>query len=663
MKKFLTVLFLTGLLTASIAAAENSAKTAGTGKAILGISPHEKEITVTAVTADGSPVQVEGCTVTELPSDEETILTATGTKVVLKGDITELDCSSNELTALDVRGLTALQTLYCDNNLLTSIDLHGLTALQTLYCDNNRLSSLDVRHLTALQWLKCYNNQLSVLNVQDLTSLRLLYCDDNRLTSLNLHGLFGLWFLHCDNNQLTSLDLKGLTALRWLKCRDNQLTTLHVQGLTSLQVLECDSNRLTSLNLHGLSGLQVLNCDNNQLTSLDLKGVTALQTLDCYNNRLTVLDIHGLSRLAGLYCSRNRLKEHALIQIINSLPERRTDEETEAVFYTEEDNRSEGNYTDWSSSAGLQAAIKTARAKNWTLYKQVGGEDFEELEVTEESERGTGFGGAAVPIDKTYTVKGIRFTMKPIAAVQDAVLGDNSMEDNQEHTVELSAYYIGETEITQELWKAVMGNNPTLRTDSLKNPVEQVSWFDCIAFCNELTKKVSKLGESQCVYYSDDIYTAVYTVTDAGNNMVPHMKQEAKGFRLPTEAEWEWAAMGGKQYRWAGTDSEDELENYAWYADNSDYKAHEVKRKEANGYGLYDMSGNVVEWCWDWYDDSIPADGHTDPKGVSSGSLRVIRGGGWLTGTVYAARAVRGSNLPGDRYASLGLRVAYSVGR
>ena len=339
------------------------------------------------------------------------------------------------------------------------------------------------------------------------------------------------------------------------------------------------------------------------------------------------------------------------------------DEETEAVFYTEEDNRSEGNYTDWSSSAGLQAAIKTARAKNWTLYKQVGGEDFEELEVTEKSERGTGFGGAAVPIDKTYTVKGIRFTMKPIAAVQGAVLGDNSMEDNQEHTVELSAYYIGETEITQELWKAVMGNNPTLRTDSLKNPVEQVSWFDCIAFCNELTKKVSKLGESQCVYYSDDIYTAVYTVTDAGNSMVPHIKQEAKGFRLPTEAEWEWAAMGGKQYRWAGTDSEDELENYAWYADNSDYKAHEVKRKEANGYGLYDMSGNVVEWCWDWYDDSIPADGHTDPKGVSSGSLRVIRGGGWLTGTVYAARAVRGFNLPGDRYASLGLRVAYSVGR
>ena len=294
-------------ITGCTTATHTAKKRPSAGKAILGISPHEKEITVTAVTADDSPVQVEGCTVTELPSDEETILTATGTKVVLKGKITELDCCGNQLTSLDVRGLTALQTLYCDNNRLTSLDVQGLTALQELDCSSNAIASIDVR---------------------GLTGLRMLYC---------------------------------------------------------------------------------------------------------YNNRLTVLDIHGLSRLAGLYCSRNRLKEHALIQIINSLPERRTDEETEAVFYTEEDNRSEGNYTDWSSSAGLQAAIKTARAKNWTLYKQVGGEDFEELEVTEESERGTGFGGAAVPIDKTYTVKGVSFTMKGITAVTDAVLGDNSMEDNQEH--------------------------------------------------------------------------------------------------------------------------------------------------------------------------------------------------------------------------------------
>ena len=408
MKKFLTVLFLTGLLIASIAAAENSVKTAGTGKAILGISPDKKEITVRAVTADGSPVQVEGCTVTELPSDEETILTATGTKVVLKGALIELVCYANKLTALDIHGLTALQGLDCQNNMLTSLDVRELTGLDTLYCDKNRLTALDIRGLTALQEL---------------------YCNGNEIASLDVRGLTALQALHCDNNRLTSLD---------------------VQGLTALQLLDCSSNAIASIDVRGLTGLRILYCDNNRLTSLDVQGLTALQLLVCSDNQLTALNVQGLPALQALVFQHNRLEEDALIRILNSLPDRKTDEEGLAVFYTEEDNRSEGNYTDWSSSAGLQAAIKTARAKNWTLYKQVGEEDFEELEVTEESERGTGFGGAAVPIDKTYTVQGIRFAMKPVAAVQGAVLGDNSMEDNQEHSVSLSAYYIGETEVTQE---------------------------------------------------------------------------------------------------------------------------------------------------------------------------------------------------------------------
>ena len=137
MKKFLTVLFLTGLLTASIAAAENSAKTAGTGKAILGISPHEKDISIKAVTADGSPVQAEGCTVTEFLSGEEIFLEALGDTVVLKGKITELDCCGNQLTSLDVRGLTDLQELYYRENRLTSLNRQGLSHLWFLHCDDN----------------------------------------------------------------------------------------------------------------------------------------------------------------------------------------------------------------------------------------------------------------------------------------------------------------------------------------------------------------------------------------------------------------------------------------------------------------------------------------------------------------------------------------------
>ena len=202
----------------------------------------------------------------------------------------------------------------------------------------------------------------------------------------------------------------------------------------------------------------------------------------------------------------------------------------------------------------------------------------------------------------------------------------------------------------------MMGNNPTLRTDSLKNPVEQVSWFDCIAFCNELTKKVSKLGESQCVYYSDDIYTAVYTVTDAGNSMVPHMKQEAKGFRLPTEAEWEWAAMGGKDYKWSGTNELVQLINYAWYGDKEHGKTHEVKKKQPNDYGLYDMSGNVAEWCWDVY-DSLPEQMEKDYTGPSVDGPHVCRSGSWKQGTDDVARAIRDGSDPDEGGTELGLRL------
>ena len=243
--------------------------------------------------------------------------------------------------------------------------------------------------------------------------------------------------------------------------------------------------------------------------------------------------------------------------------------------------------------------------------------------------------------ERTYRVNGVSFTMKPIAAVQGAVLGDNSQGNNKEHSVSLSAYYIGQTEVTQELWKAVMGSNPSSFTDSVKNPVEKVSWYDCIKFCNELTAEV--MGEDHCVYKV------------RGESVTADFSQ--KGFRLPTEAEWEYAAMGGKKYEWAGTDSEDRLKKYAWYKVNSGDKTHEVGQKEANGYGIYDMSGNVWEWCWDWY-EPITRSGEQDTSGAASGAFRVFRGGGREDDADGAARAVRVYNYPAIRYSSLGLRVA-----
>lgn len=243
--------------------------------------------------------------------------------------------------------------------------------------------------------------------------------------------------------------------------------------------------------------------------------------------------------------------------------------------------------------------------------------------------------------DRTYRVNGVSFTMKPIAAVQGAVLGDNSLRNNQEHSVSLSAYYIGQTEVTQELWRAVMGSNPSEFTASVKNPVEQVSWYDCIEFCNELTAEI--MGEEHCVY------------TIRGSSVTADFSQ--KGFRLPTEAEWEYAAMGGRSHKYAGTNNDASLKDYAWYDSNSGGKTHEVGTKQANKYGIYDMSGNVWEWCWDWYSSSTPSGGQSNPAGAA-GVSRVFRGGCWCNLAEYCVVGSRNDLNPDFSTVILGFRLA-----
>ena len=157
-------------------------------QAILTLSPGILTIKVTAKTADGSAITVEGCKETTLASEAETTLTATGTTVILKGNITELDCSGDyynigSLTALNVQGLTSLQELDCQVNRLTSLNVQGLTALQKLYCSYNQLPELNVQGLTALQKLDCFDNKLTALNVQGCTALKKLYCHLNKLNA------------------------------------------------------------------------------------------------------------------------------------------------------------------------------------------------------------------------------------------------------------------------------------------------------------------------------------------------------------------------------------------------------------------------------------------------------------------------------------------------
>lgn len=237
--------------------------------------------------------------------------------------------------------------------------------------------------------------------------------------------------------------------------------------------------------------------------------------------------------------------------------------------------------------------------------------------------------GDGVKENLTFTVNGVTFKMVYVqgGTFQMGATSEqgNVFDDDEKsvHQVALSAYYIGETEVTQELWQVVTGRNPSYFSGSGKLPVEQVSWVACQNFL----KKLNELSGKQ--------------------------------FRLLTEAEWEFAARGGiksKGYKYSGSNNIDEV---AWYELNSNSRTHEVGMKAPNELGLYDMSGNVWEWCQDWYDwHGYSSNPQMNPTGPSTGRDRVSRGGSWA----YDARYCRVSDRSfGPSYASgrrIGLRLA-----
>lgn len=225
---------------------------------------------------------------------------------------------------------------------------------------------------------------------------------------------------------------------------------------------------------------------------------------------------------------------------------------------------------------------------------------------------------------KEFTVNGAKFVMVEVPGgtftMGATAEQGNDFQSNElpTHSVTISNYWIGQTEVTQELWTAVMGSNPnSFQGDNL--PVNMVDWNDCQEFISQLN----------------------------------HLTGEE--FRLPTEAEWEFAARGGRSHgtKYAGSDNIGEI---AWIDTNTGGKTHAVATKKPNTLGLYDMSGNLWEWCLDRY-GKYKSYAQTNPQGPSSGSERVIRGGGWN----YDARGCRVSFRSGttsERQSTVGFRLA-----
>lgn len=222
--------------------------------------------------------------------------------------------------------------------------------------------------------------------------------------------------------------------------------------------------------------------------------------------------------------------------------------------------------------------------------------------------------------DEVITVRGVSFKMIVVQGGTFQMGSNDSDDEKPVHQVTLNTFSIGETEVTQELWQAVMGNNPS-KFKGPKRPVEQVSWEDCQKFIQRLNSLTGR------------------------------------NFRLPTEAEWEYAAHGGKRsngYKYSGSS---DIANVAWYDGNSGSQTHDVGTKRANELGLYDMSGNVYEWCQDWKGDysSLP---QTNPTGPSSGSLRVIRGGTYHNRASLCRVSDHNADFPSNRGSGVGLRLA-----
>ena len=270
-----------------------------------------------------------------------------------------------------------------------------------------------------------------------------------------------------------------------------------------------------------------------------------------------------------------------------------------------------------SISEGQTASITGTLASNAVASSNTSGYS------SSSSSMASGSNAISIPVKDGISIDMVKVEAGTFMMGATSEMKDPYSDKKPVHQVTLTNdYYMGKYEVTQALWQAVMGSNPSnFKGDNL--PVETVNWNDCQEFISKLNSLTGRK------------------------------------FRLPTEAEWEYAARGGKKSRGYQYSGSRKISDVAWYEGNSRSKTHPVGRKQANELGIYDMSGNVWEWCSDWY-GSYSSSSQTNPTGADSGSDRVSRGGGWNNNARGCRSLYRYSSIPGNRGLYLGLRLALS---
>jgi formylglycine-generating enzyme required for sulfatase activity len=595
--------------------------------------------------------------------------------------LTIIDLAFNSLTQCSLPpGLTNLDTLFLENNLLANFNLPaGLTGLTQLDLSANQLTSFNPPpDMTNILTLLIFANQLTNAtlsgNWHRLVSLDL---DFNRLRSLAVPaGLTNLTSLTLLGNQLTNVSLAGdMRQLRFLDIGANQLSTLALPaGLRGLSFLRLNANRLTSFILPpGTTNLTGLFLSENQLTNVTLPsdlsqlvqidlgqnqlasftfppGMTNLITVDLNANQLTELTLPAdLTNLASLFVDANPLATFVLSEVmaganlaglVASLPNRGVSVFTYPLAVQLSRLRQpigafqfaiagppgvyvvfgSTNLADWS---GLSVASNTLGAVVFTDgTAHLSTRKFYRTLLQ------------SPPVNMVF-VAANTFTMGSPANEQD-----RSSNEGPQTTVTLTrGFWMGKYEVTQGEYSTIMDTNPSPTPHNSGAPVSNVSWLDATNYCAKLTQRELAAGR-----------------ISAGSH-----------YRLPTEAEWECATRAGTTTRFSYGDDPDytELSDHSWYASNSGLKAHPVGQKLPNPWGLYDMEGNVVEWCQDWF-GLLPGGVQTDPTGpVSSTSGRkVVRGGAFDNSEQSCRSASRllFSAFPPLTDSDLGFRVVLVTG-
>jgi len=576
-------------------------------------------------------------------------------------------------------GLTNLSSFYFAGNPLTNVVLPpGLAGMTDLNLSQNLLTSFTLpTGMTNLMELDLFFNQITNLTLPaDLRNLTKLDLDFNRLSSLNFpSNLIRLGFLHLRANQFTNLNVPAeLTGLTYLDVRENPLTHFTLPGsLNHLASLGISKTELTQLTLPlGLTNLTTLFLAENHLTNLVLPpDLYRLETLNVGGNQLTSLNLpSGLTNLTGLFFVANQLTNVTLPPDMTQL--------TEIGFLSNPLTTFVLSELTATNLAGDVAALRDQGVSIFTyplevqlvrpqpfvgrfqfgitgppgVYAVLGSTDLVVWSLVGPATNSLGsinFNDVTVNSSpqKFYRalLQGPPKNMVFIAP-NTFIMGsptnepDRNNNEGPQTTVTLTrGFWIGKYEVTQGEYLSVMNTNPSAFPGDLSRPVSSVGWPDATNYCAKLTQRELAAGR------------------------IPAGSQ----YRLPTEAEWECAARAGTMTRFSYGDDPAyaSLGSHAWYAANSGFTPHSIGQKLPNPWGLYDMEGNVVEWCQDWF-GLLPGGIQTDPTGpVTSTSGRKVTRGGAFDNSQQSCRSAGRSLFnagPFDTDTDLGFRVVLVAG-